>query len=149
MSNTIINFSSAELAELHADSWTAPFWNAAREHRLVVARCGACGHLRMPPGPHCPRCRASLLDWAAVSGRGVIYACTIVRHAVIEAVSDQVPYALAVVELRDAPGVRLVASLWDVEESEIVIGREVEVVWDDVSPQITIPRFRPVRGGAG
>jgi uncharacterized protein len=146
VSDAIVNFSSAELAELHADSWTAPFWKAAHEHRLVVARCAACGHVRMPPGPYCPQCRAPLLDWAPVSGRGEIYAFTIVRHAVIRAVSEQIPYAVAVVELCDAPGVRLVASLWDVGECKIVIGHQVEVVWDDVSQQITIPRFRPVRG---
>jgi hypothetical protein len=83
-----------------------------------------------------------------VSGRGTIYAFTIVRHAVIAEVAEQVPYVLSVVELDDLPGVRLVASVWDVAESEIEIGRRVEVVWDDVSDTVTIPRFRPIRGDA-
>lgn len=148
MTDLLNNFSSLGLAELHADNSTLPFWSAAREHRLVVAHCGACGHPRMPPSPYCPRCRDRKLDWVSVSGRGTIYAFTIVRHAVIAEVAEQVPYVLSVVELDDLPGVRLVASVWDVAESEIEIGRRVEVVWDDVSDTVTIPRFRPIRGDA-
>jgi hypothetical protein len=74
----------------------------------------------------------------------VVYAYTVVRHPVADIVTDQVPYALAVVELDDAPGIRLVVNLWHADTENIRIGLPVEVCWDDVG-ECAIPRFRPVR----
>ena len=69
------------LFELVTDQWTKPYWDAARDKRLVVARCADCGHHRMPPTPFCPRCRSRELNWTEASGGARIYSFTIVRKA--------------------------------------------------------------------
>src|SRR6202044_389062 len=45
------------------DPDTAPFWEAARERRLITQRCGSCGALRFPPTPLCARCRSWNVEW--------------------------------------------------------------------------------------
>jgi uncharacterized OB-fold protein len=145
--SAIHNFSVPELADLHPDTWTGPFWSAARDHRLVVPRCTTCGFFRMPPGPYCAACRSQSIEWTTVTGRGTVFAFTIVRHAVMPSVASQTPYVIAVVELDEAPGVRLVTNLWDSDDDDVAIGLKVQVLWDDVAENVTIPRFAPAKDG--
>lgn len=121
---------------------TVGFWENAREHRLVVQRCEACGRFQHPPGPVCHRCRAPRLAWAAVAGRGRVYTYTVVHRAFIPQLQDVVPYVVAVVELADAEGTRIVSNLVDVAPERVAIGMDVELVWDDYA-ELSVPRFRP------
>jgi uncharacterized OB-fold protein len=132
-----------ELAVLTPDSWTEPFWRAAAEHRLIVPRCRACGTFRMPPSPFCWACQSSDLDWIEHAGDGSVYSFTVVRHAVVPQVATALPYVVAVVELADAGGVRLVSNVVDIDPELVSIGLAVTVVWDDVSDGVAVPRFRP------
>jgi uncharacterized OB-fold protein len=133
----------ATLAELHPDAWTAPFWEAAHARRLVCARCELCGTYRMPPSPFCPNCRSQQTTWEELSGRGSVYTFTVVRHAVIPEMRDHVPYVVAVIDLEDAPGTRLIADVVGVDPDHVHIGLAVRVVWDEVAEGVTIPRFEP------
>ena len=123
-----------------ADSQALPWWQAAAEHRLVVQRCMSCAHLRLPPAPVCPECRAAEADWLELSGRGELYTYTIVHRAV--ALDQQLPFVIAVVALEGAEGVRLITNLVDVELEELEIGLPVSVVWEDMGPELAVPRFR-------
>jgi uncharacterized OB-fold protein len=134
----------ASLAEIHADQWSAPFWAAAREHRLVCARCASCGTFRMPPSPFCPVCRSQGLEWVDLPGTGTVYTFTVVRHAVLPIVREHVPYVIAVVELDGAPGARLLGNVVGLVPEEISVGLTVRVVWDDTEGGATIPRFEAV-----
>ena len=71
----------SSIVSLHADRWTAPFWEAARGHRLVAPRCMTCGAFRLPPAPFCWRCRAQDVEWVELSGRGTVYSFTVTRQA--------------------------------------------------------------------
>jgi hypothetical protein len=133
----------ASLARLAPDAWTEPFWLAAREHRLVAPRCKECGAFRMPPAPYCWQCRTQAVDWVALSGRGSVYTFSVARQALVPLLREAVPYVVAVVELDDAPGLRLVANVIDVDPAQMRIGMPVRVVWDDVDEATTIPRFVP------
>jgi uncharacterized OB-fold protein len=135
-----------ELVSLAPDSYTAPFWSACAEHRLIAQRCGACGRVRQPPGPFCPSCRSSAFDWTALSGRARLYSYTIVRHALVPMLGPYLPMAIAVVEPVEAPEARLVANLVDLDVADVAIGMELEVVWEDVEPGVAVYRFRPRRG---
>lgn len=135
------------LFELVTDQWTEPFWEAAREHRLVVARCASCGTHRMPPTPFCPACRSTALDWTEVSGRGTLYSFTIVRKANLEAVMDALPYAPAVVDLDEPGGIRLISNVVETPLDRIRIGAPLEVVWYDRPDGVTLPYFRVVGDG--
>jgi len=123
-----------------ANAITLPFWQAAAEHRLVVQRCTACGHTRLPPGPVCPECRSAEADWKELSGRGEIYTYTIVHRPI--AAGQPLPTVIAIVALDDAGGVRMISNLVGVDPSEVAIGMPVEVVWEDMTAELAIPRFR-------
>jgi uncharacterized protein len=120
---------------------TAGFWDAARRHQLVVQRC-ECGRYRHYPQLLCPDCRSAHWTWARVSGRGTVYTFTVTHRAFHPAWADQLPYAVATVELEE--GVRMVSDLPPEDTEDVRIGMPVEVFFDD-QESVTLPRFRLVR----
>jgi uncharacterized OB-fold protein len=132
------------IVELCPDAWTEPFWTAAASHQLVCARCVPCRRFRSPPSPFCPNCQSQQIEWIELSGRGRIYSYTVVRRALTAALERSVPYVIAVVELPDAEGVRLLSNVVDMEIEDVHIGMGVAVVWDDVTSGVAVPRFGPV-----
>jgi hypothetical protein len=127
-----------------ADATTVPFWEAAAEHRLVVQRCSDCEHTRHPPAPLCPECRSFESDWKELSGRGEVYTYTTVHRPI--AADQQLPFVIAIIALEDSGGLRMMSNLVDVSPEDVEIGMPVELVWEDMSDELAIPRFRP-RGG--
>ena len=123
-----------------ADKEALPWWQATAEHRLLVQHCTQCSHMRLPPAPICPECRSDALDWQEVSGRGELYTYTIIHRPV--AANQELPFVVAVVELEGAQGVRLISNLVDTPHADLEIGMPVEVVWEDMSADLTLPRFR-------
>jgi uncharacterized OB-fold protein len=127
--------------EIGTSKWTEPFWNAAREYRLVAACCGTCGRFRMPPTPFCPHCRSQEIDWIELSGRGIVYSWTVVVKPMLPGMDDRVPYVPAVIELPDAAGVRLVSNIVDADLEQISIGQEVKVKWETWPDGTVVPMF--------
>ncbi len=127
-----------EITPLHA-----PFWDGLRRHELLVQQCANCGRLRFVPTELCPACYSSKATWSRVSGRGRVYTFTVVHRAPTPAYQADAPYALAYVELEEGP--RLPARLVDVDLESVMVGMPVEVVFDDVAPDLTLYRFRPVQ----
>jgi uncharacterized OB-fold protein len=123
-----------------ANAVTLPFWQAAAEHRLVVQRCNDCGRTRLPPSPICPACRSSAADWKELSGRGEIYTYTIVHRPV--AAGQELPFVIAVIALDDAGGVRMISNVVGAAPDDVRIGAPVELVWEDMSAELAVPRFR-------
>jgi uncharacterized OB-fold protein len=121
---------------------TAPFWEACRRKTLAIQRCTDCGSFRHPPTPVCWRCRSFAHEWTPVSGRGTVFSHAVVHRAFLPELEPYVPYVVAVVALDDAPGVRLVTNLIDAAPGEVAIGLPVEVVFEAVTPEVTVPRFR-------
>jgi uncharacterized OB-fold protein len=136
-------FFPASMPSPLANAATLPFWQAAAEHRLVVQRCTACGHTRLPPGPVCSECRSADADWKELSGRGEIYTYTVVHRPI--AAGQQLPFVIAVIALEDSGGVRMISNVVDARPEEIGIGSRVELVWEDMSAELAIPRFRLAR----
>jgi uncharacterized OB-fold protein len=126
-----------------ADAVTLPWWRAASEHRLVVQRCTACGRTRLPPAPVCPACRSAASDWQPVPGRGEVYTYTVVHRPI--AAGQALPFVVAVVALAGAGGVRMLSNVVGVDPERVAIGMPVELVWEDMGPELAIPRFRPAR----
>ncbi len=126
-----------------ADAITLPWWQAAAEHRLVVQRCTSCAHTRHPPAPVCPECRSADSDWKQVSGRGEVYTYTLAHRPI--AAGQKFPYVIAVIALEDAGGMRIISNLVDVNHDALEIGLPVELVWEDMSADLAIPRFRPMK----
>jgi hypothetical protein len=126
-----------------ADAITLPFWQAAAEHRLVVQRCTSCEHTRHPPAPLCPECRSTESDWDQLPGRGEVYSYTAVHRPV--AADQTLPFIIAVIALEDSGGLRMISNLVDVDPEELEIGMPVELVWEDMSEELAMPRFRPAQ----
>ena len=128
-----------------ANATTLPWWEAAAEHRLVVQRCSDCGHTRLPPAPICPECRSDAADWQEVPGAGEVYTYTIMHRPV--AADMALPFVIAVVSLDDSGGLRMISNLVGIAPEAVEIGLRVELVWEDMSEHLAVPRFRPAGRG--
>lgn len=127
---------------------TAPFWQGCAQGRLLVGRCRACGLYLHPPRPACRRCRAMDVEPVSLSGRGTVHTFTVAHHAFIPGLA--VPYVIAIVELEEQPGLRMMTNIVDCRPEEVSIGMPVEVVFAPVAGRhdIAVPLFRPRRPAA-
>ena len=119
---------------------TAPYWKAAREHRLTLPRCGACGRFHSYPRSRCPHCSSDRLTWTPCSGEATVYSYTEVLRAPSQAFAGEVPYVVAIVELAEGP--HLMTRLVGAERGKLAIGQKVQVEFDDMDDEIALPVFR-------
>lgn len=119
------------------------FWQGCRQGELRLAKCEDCAKVHLPPGPVCPFCLSDRLGWQKASGNGVVSSWTVVHQAWFPAFKAELPYNVVQVELAEGP--RLTANLVEVANDAIKIGMAVEVVFDAVTQEVTLPRFRPAR----
>jgi|SRR5215472_5395786 len=121
---------------------TRPYWEQARQGRLVVQHCAACDRIWHPPLPACPGCQSARTGWREVSGDGTVYTFTVVTHPTHFAFADQVPYVVAIVELAEGP--RLVTGITGCAPEAVRVGMPVRVCYQRVADDITLPCFEPV-----
>ena len=119
---------------------SAPFWEACRRHELVAQRCQSCKAFRFPPAILCPECLSEAVEWTNVSGRGKVFSFVVFHRVYHPAFAADLPYTVALVELEEGP--RLVSNIVDCSPSEVVCDMPVEVVFDDATPEVTLPKFR-------
>ncbi|HEY90354.1 MAG TPA: Zn-ribbon domain-containing OB-fold protein [Dehalococcoidia bacterium] len=124
------------------DELSRPYWEAAKRHELVMQRCRECGCYRYPPGNICPGCASEDTEWVKVSGRGTIFTWNVFHKVYHPAFAQDVPYAIVAVELEEGP--RVTSNLVDCRLEDIRIGMPVEVVFEDITEEISLPKFRPV-----
>lgn len=127
------------------DAVTEPFWQAAKQRRLVAPKCANCGTFRLPPTPFCPQCHATAMEWPQLSGHAIVYSFAVVHGF---PGLPEVTLVPAVVELPDAPGVRLVTNVIDIEPDDVRIGMALEVDFHPISDGWMLPVFRVARGAA-
>jgi uncharacterized OB-fold protein len=127
------------------DEQTKPFWDAAKRGVLELQRCQSCGHFQHPPHATCVKCVSTDLKFEAVRGVGTIYAYTIMYHSGDKRFAPAVPYASIIVELDDAPGALLAGNLLQSPYTEAKVGRQVEVIFEPLNDDITLPQFRLAR----
>ena len=124
------------------DADSAPYWDGCKQHRLLIQRCEACASFRFPAGPVCPNCNSREARWMPASGRGTVFSWIVVRHPVpAEVYGAEVPYTVALIDLEE--GVRMASNVIGCEPETLHAGMRVSVHFDDVTPEISLPRFRP------
>lgn len=123
------------------DPGTEPFWNEAKAHRLTIPRCLDCGKHHFYPRALCPHCHSDRLEWTPVSGRGTVYSYTIARKPAGPVFAADVPYVVALIDLAEGP--RMMSTIVTDDVETVRIGDAVEVEFDDVTADVTLPRFRP------
>lgn len=126
----------------HPDQDSAAFWAATVAGRLNLQRCDACGLVVMYPRARCPRCHADALRWTTMSGRGTVYAATVVQRPLDESFAAEIPYVVALVDLDE--GARLMTRIVDCPPAEVRTGMAVTVRFDRVSDEAALPVFVPV-----
>lgn len=126
-----------------AESFEEGFWDGVKRRELVFQRCGRCKEWLHPPRPMCHHCKSFDLRWEKSSGKGKIYSWVTFTREVNPLYS--VPFEVALVEMDDEKGVRLIANMLDTKPEELSIGMPVEVDFYDVTPEQPIPIFRKRR----
>ena len=121
------------------DAADSPFWAGCREGRFQIMRCGGCGLAVWPAGA-CPRHGAAAMAWTDASGRGTLVTWTVV-HQRYATSFEGAPPNVALVELEEGPQVH--ATVVGTDRPEI--GMRLEVAFEDIAPDVTLPVFRPAR----
>jgi uncharacterized protein len=117
------------------------FWSGGRDGQLRITRCTRCGYYAHPPSPRCGRCFAEGLEPVAVTGRGYVSTYTINRRAWTPGL--EVPYVVAVVELEEQAGLRMLTNIVGCAPEEVAIDMPVEVEFVERGAAF-IPTFRRV-----
>lgn len=124
---------------------TRHFWDGTRERELRLQRCDDCGKVYFPPRPFCPGCASREVSVFKASGRGILYSYVISHRA---APGFEPPYSIAVVELDEGP--RMMTNIVGTPQTPeaLQLDMPVEVVFEPVGDEITLPLFRPAEPGA-
>lgn len=128
---------------------TKPFWDACKKHELRVQKCTNCGTFRFPYRPMCASCNSTKYEWAKVNGTGQIFSFITVPAFPMGGSPmgtwprDDYPINIAIIELPDAGKVHIVSNIVDCPFDKIKVGMPVELVFEDVTNDITLPKFKP------
>lgn len=124
------------------DSESRPYWDALKQHRLTLKRCQDCGKHHFYPRALCPHCHSDAVEWVDARGTGTIYSFTIARRPAGPAFKADTPYVVAVVELDE--GARMMTNIVTDKVDAVRIGQHVTVQYEDVTDEVTLPKFRLV-----
>jgi uncharacterized protein len=125
----------------HIDEENRPWWEAVQRHELYIQKCRDCGDLRFYPRALCTNCLSSNTEWIRCKGSGRIYTFTETRQNQSAGFRESLPYVLAWVRLDE--GVQLMTNIIDYPPDQVKIDMPVEAVFDDVTPEVTLVKFRP------
>lgn len=128
-----------------ANADSLPYWNAARERRLVVRKCKECGEMHFMPRHLCPACWSDQLEWVDAKGTGTVHSFSIIRRASDPAFAHLVPYVTALIDLDEGP--RMMTNVLGDDALSVKIGDRVKVNFEDRGDGALLPQF--VRAGAG
>lgn len=115
-----------------------PYWDAAREHRLVIRRCRDCGAKHFMPRHLCPQCWSDRLEWIDCKGAGTVASFSIVHRAPTAPFKAQTPYVVALVDLDEGP--RMMSNIVGDGALDVAIGERVRVTFEE-RDGMTIPQF--------
>ena len=124
------------------EEFNGEFYRFCRQHELRFQRCRACGTWRHMPRESCQACGSFDWAWERAAGTGRVFSWTVIHRALHPGFADELPYAAVVVELEE--GVRIVSHVLDLPVDRLRVGLPVEVVFDDVTADVTLPKFRPL-----
>lgn len=120
-----------------------PYWESLKQHAMKIQQCDDCGKWCFLPRAICRHCLSSNLVWKHVSGRGRIYATTTQHVPPSAGFKEDVPFNISLVELDE--GVRIMTNVIGCPVDEVKIGMPVEVVYDDVTKDVTLAKFKPIK----
>ena len=121
-----------------------PFWDRCKAHELAAQRCHDCGKFRWPPQAFCPHCYSWKFEWTELAETGTVYSFVVVHYVSIPAFQDDIPYVVAHITVDDTDDqVRLISNVIECPWQAVKVGMPVRVVFEDVTAEVTLPKFRP------
>ena len=124
------------------DAESRPFWDAAKAHKFVLQQCADCSRYIYYPRVVCPHCFGERIEWKDASGEGTIYSFTVARRGAGPAFKEDAPYVVALIDLKEGP--RMMSNIVTDDVDVVRIGQQVRMVYDDVTEEITLPKFAVV-----
>lgn len=119
----------------------APWYEAARQGRLLIQRSKGTGVHVWYPRRLAPGTLEDDLEWVEASGYGTLYSFSVVHRTPNAEFADDVPYVLGLVDLDE--GVRLTTRIVDADPEALTIGTRVEVVLRPVGDDLAAAYFTP------
>jgi uncharacterized OB-fold protein len=119
------------------DEASAPFFEGAARGELMLQRCGSCGAFMWPVKPRCVECFSDAVEWTPASGRAELYSFVVVHQRYP---GFEEPYIVATVVTPE--GVRFDTSIVDADAAELEIGIALEAVFEPVSEEVVVPKFK-------
>jgi uncharacterized OB-fold protein len=118
------------------------FWEGCKRGELQLQFCGHCNSYQFYPRPSCLKCGRRDLIWRRSTGRGKVYSFTIIRQVVDNSPEFQkeIPFTIGLIELEE--GVRMYSNIVDVNPEDVKIGQSVEVIFQQLTPAVLLPKFR-------
>ena len=125
-----------ELNELYR-----PYWEYAKQEEWRLQHCLSCGYYIHFPKARCPRCSGTHLEWAKMSGRGVVGSFIIVRY--FDSPGFNEPYIVAQVSPVEQDSVRVLCNIHDCGLDDVYVGMPVSVTFETIRDGWVLPQFRP------
>jgi len=122
---------------------TEAYWDGCRKHELLLQCCSQCGNFQFYPRIICTRCSSDKLEWVKANGHGKILTFTVVRRPVSEAYAEDVPYVVALIKLDEGP--TMMSNVVECDPESLQIGDPVQVMFEEWSKDISIPKFSPAK----
>ncbi len=123
------------------DSDSKPYWDAAKEGKLLIQRCQDTGKHFFYPRPFVPGTGGRNIEWVEAAGTGIIYSCTVAYRAG-PAFAEDTPFVVAIVTLEEGP--RMLSNVITDDPESVKIGDKVKVVFDKVTEEVTLPKFQVI-----
>lgn len=120
-------------------------WEGFKQRRFLLFRCKTCGAWYWPKAfcrNHDNEPLFGNLEWQDASGRGKIFAYNIHRRAFHPGFAEEIPYVYALIELDEGP--MFGSNIVGIDPQDVTIGMPVEVVYEDITDEYTLPKFRPI-----
>jgi uncharacterized OB-fold protein len=127
------------LPRINRDS--APYWKSSKEHNLKLQRCSRCERFRFYPSLSCHFCSSLEFEWLPISGRGEVHTYSVVYRGPGAPFADLLPLVVAMVTLEEGP--TMMSNIVGTDPEDVRIGMPVQIAYEDVNDQITLPVFEP------
>lgn len=126
---------------------TQPYWDGCKQNKLLIQRCRQCGRYQFYPRSVCagPDCTSDQLEWVESKGRGRVKSYTASYVPGAPGFENELPYVVAIITLEE--GVQMLSNVVACPPDAVYCEMPVEVVFEDVTPDITLPKFRPMADG--
>jgi uncharacterized OB-fold protein len=123
------------------DNWNRPFWDACREHKLVLQRCKPTRRCFFPPAPVSPFTGRPEWEWIAASGKGTLWSWVVFHQGYFPGMKDELPYPVVMVKLDEGP--YLLTNIDGMGVEDLTIGMRMSVRFPGGPEGFVLPQFGP------